>query len=58
LLLIRILEKEGLRYDLFADPDVLEYVPALAEEFPGLKINIHHIAKPEITAGTKHSLLN
>ena len=54
----RILEKEGVPYDLFViggwKSFPLQFVPDLAEEFSGLKINIHHIACPEISKSEPH----
>ena len=50
---LRILEKEGVPYDFFViggwKSFPVQFVPDLAEEFPELKINIHHIACPEIS---------
>ena len=51
---LRILEKEGVPYDFFViggwKSFPVQFVPDLAEQFPELKINIHHIACPEISA--------
>ena len=50
---LRILEKEGVPYDFFViggwKSFPVQFVPDMAEEFPELKINIHHIACPEIS---------
>ena len=50
---LRILEKEGMPYDFFVmggwKSFPLQFVPDLAEQFPELKINVHHIACPEIS---------
>ena len=57
---LRILEREGVPYDFFVmggwKSFPLQFVPELAEQFPELKINVHHIACPEISKSEEHDL--
>merc|ERR1712117_823022 len=57
---LRILEREGVPYDFFVmggwKSFPLQFVPDLAEQFPELKINVHHIACPEISKSEEHDL--
>ncbi len=49
---LRELARHRLAYDLLLRPQHLQYIPALAERVPDLRLVVDHIAKPLIAAGT------
>ena len=48
---LKELAARGIRYDLLTRPHQLEYVPAIAEKIPDLKMVVDHISKPPIASG-------
>ncbi len=49
---LRELARRGIPYDLLLRPPHLPLIPELADEVPGLKMVIDHLAKPLIADGT------